>query len=190
MEQLSLMERTVNTEKIANVTFNERFQPDAKPGTNPVLENILAEGGDDFYRYLTWTGLVKDPELMVLSSIQHYYYDHNDMKGIKTLINLKKLNQIKHIDSFLHTLYRILPPAACFAGCFKSSYHHRHGATFSEPSKFFRGLINLLDSSVDRNLSKKSVRLLLEENGFRVLDMTEINGMTYFWSRNNKRQWE
>jgi hypothetical protein len=190
MEQLSLLERTVNTDGIANVTFNERFHRNARPGTNPVLENILAEGGEDFYSYLTWTGLIIEPDLMVLSSIQHYYYDHNDLKGIKTLINLKKLNQIKHIGSFLHTLYRILPPDACFAGCFKSSHNHCHGAAFSEPSKFIKGLIKLLDSRVENNLSKETLRSLLEENGFSVLDMTEINGMTYFCSRNNKRQWE
>ena len=68
---------------------------------NPVFENLLAEGGENFYHYINWLGLGKDPNLMVLSSIHHYYYDFNDLKGVKTLINLKKLNEINHIDTFL-----------------------------------------------------------------------------------------
>jgi hypothetical protein len=153
---------------------------------NPVLENIISEGGDDFFNYLNWTGLAKEPSMMVLSSMQHYYYDHSDLKGINTLVNLKKLNHIRHLESFLHILYRILPSKSHFIGYFDQSGKNGKRQPHRSSSRFFRGFIHLLDSGSERHLTKLKVRMLLEENGFTIYDMTEINGITYFWSRNSK----
>jgi hypothetical protein len=90
MGHISVLERTNIGDKFARGNFDEKALSYEKSRTSPVLENILSEGGDDFFRYLTWIGLAKEPNLMVLSSMHHYYYDHKDMIGIRTLINLKK----------------------------------------------------------------------------------------------------
>lgn len=190
MANISVTERKEFIEHFSGMSIEDKLTLSETVRTNPALENILSEGCDDFFQYLNWLGLAKEPNLMVLSSMQHYYYDHNDLKGITTLINLKKLNQIKHLESFLHILYRILPSESYFVGCFKSSHHHGHKSPFKNPSKFLNGIIDLLENKAERSLSKRIVRILLEEKGFSVLDMTEINRITFFWSQNRKSRWE
>ena len=187
MEQISVLERTNISDNLTQPNFDEKLLSGDRPRTNPVMENILSEGGNDFFQYLNWIGLEKEPNLMVLSSMHHYYYDHNDLKGIRTLINLKKLNQVRHLESFLHTLYRILPSKAYFVGCFKKGSHNGNGATFYRSARFFNGLINIFDTRTDRSLSRKGVTKLLEDHGFKVNDFTDINGTTYFWAQNIRR---
>jgi hypothetical protein len=187
MGNISVLERGVISDILSQKNFNEKLLINEQSATNPVLENIISEGGNDFFHYLNWTGLLNEPNLMVLSSLHHYYYDHKDLIGIRTLINLKKLNQIKHLESFLHTLYRILPSKSYFVGYFKSNSHHRNGTSFYHSSKFLGGLVNIFDSKSERGLSKKSVSVVLEEYGFKVIDITDLNGMTYFWAQNLRR---
>jgi hypothetical protein len=190
MENISVLERGVINNKLTSENFNAKLLLHERSFTNPVMENIIAEGGDDLFKYLTWTGLSKEPNLMVLSSMHHYYYDHKDMAGIKTLINLKKLNQVKHLESFLHTLFRILPSRAFFVGCFKNSSHHRKGTSFYNSARFFTGLVNIFDSRSERAFTKKGVTQLMEEHGFKVIDITDINRTTYFWAQNLRKTCE
>lgn len=154
---------------------------------NPVFDNLLAEGGENFYHYVNWLGLAKDPNLMVLSSIHHYYYDFNDLKGVRTLINLKRLNKINHIETFLNNVFRVLPEKANFVGCFKDNKIRGGMAVpFYQSFRYVNKLINIFDSSTDRFLTRKDVIKLLESHKFRIVDMTEISNMTYFCAENHK----
>jgi hypothetical protein len=154
---------------------------------NPVFDNLLAEGGENFFHYVNWLGLAKDPNLMVLSSIHHYYYDFNDLKGVRTLINLKRLNRINHIDTFLNNVFRVLPVKANFVGCFKDNKIRGGMAVpFYQSFRHINKLINIFDSRTDRFLTRKDVIKLLESHKFRIVDMTEISNMTYFCAENHK----
>lgn len=183
MENTLVLERTEINENPVRFINNQNLSKEHGQRMNPVLETLFTEGSEDFHQYLDWIGLSKEPDLMVLSSMHHYYYDHNDMKGIKALVNLKKLNQIRHLESFLHTLYRILNSDSYFVGCFKTA---GQGISISS-GKLFNGLINIIDSRTDRYMTKKGAVKLLEEHGFKVIDMREINGTTYFWAQNIRR---
>jgi hypothetical protein len=155
---------------------------------NPVFDNLLAEGGENFFHYINWLGLAKDPNLMVLSSIHHYYYDFNDLKGVKTLINLKRLNQISHIDTFLNNVFRVLPSRANFVGCFKDNKIQSGIAVpFYQSFKLVNRLINIIDAKTDRFMTRKDVIKLLESHDFRIVDMTEISKITYFCAENHKK---
>jgi hypothetical protein len=155
---------------------------------NPVFENLLAEGGENFYHYINWLGLGKDPNLMVLSSIHHYYYDFNDLKGIKTLINLKKLNEINHLDTFLGNVFRVLPSKANFVGCFKDNkIRGGIGAPFYQSFKLLNSLINMVNSKTDKFMTRKDVIKLLEAHDFRIVDMTEISNITFFCAESHKK---
>jgi len=44
------------------------------------VDNLITEGGEDFYNYVNSIGLAKDPDLIVLSSRRGYYYDVQEMK--------------------------------------------------------------------------------------------------------------
>jgi hypothetical protein len=155
---------------------------------NPVLESLLAEGGENFYHYITWLGVSKDPNMMILSSIHHYYYDFNDLKGVKILVNLKKLNQINHIDTFITNVIRVLPEKAKFIGCFQDNKIRSGLAVpFYQSFKFLNSIINIFDSRTDRFMSRKDIIKLLESHDFGILDITEISSITYFCAENHKK---
>jgi hypothetical protein len=187
MENTLVLERTDIFNDFVKAKFNEKLLSPEISRNNRVLENIRSEGGEDFFQYLHRLQFAKEPNLMALSSMHHYYYDFNDLKGIKTLINLKKLNNIKHLDSFLRTVIRILPPKTYFVGCFKNNNQNGSVVSFYQSAKFINGLINYIDSRTDRSLSKKDVTRILEEHYLKVVDITDINGMTYFCSQNIRK---
>ena len=60
-------------------------------GSNPVLRTLKNEEGENFANYIDQIGLAKDPNLLVLSSLHHYYYDAEEMTNVKTVVNLKEL---------------------------------------------------------------------------------------------------
>ena len=163
--------------------------------TRPVFELLTAEGGESFFNYIDWLGLAKDPDLIVLSSMHHYYYDADDLKDVRTVVNLMPLNQIKQIKGFFHSIYHLLPHKCYFVGCFvdhkknfgfilkinpldKNSESVNQGILSRIPllNKIYR----MMDARTDKYLSGKNITLSLEDLGFKVLDMTELNGLTYF----------
>jgi hypothetical protein len=77
----------------------------------------------------------------------------------------------------------MLPQKANFVGHFKSNDQERSVFPFYQSSKFFDRMVNFIDSRTDRSLSNKEVSNLLEEHKLKIVDITEINGMTYFCSR-------
>ena len=145
--------------------------------SNPAIDNLIAEGGENFFHYLNWLGLADESKMLVLSSRHHYYYDYEDLKDVKTIISLKRLNLIKHLESYLKTVCHSLSPKTNFIGCFTD---HKTKTGASVTSKMYKTVINFLDSRTDNSINKKDISLLFESNGFKVIDMTEINGLTYF----------
>ncbi|MBG0858897.1 MAG: hypothetical protein IQL11_05290 [Bacteroidales bacterium] len=181
--------------------FTDEFGPDSiayrrqlyveQSEINPVMDNLISEGGEHFVNYLKWLGLDNEANLLTLSSRHHYYYDHSDLKGVKVLVNLRKLNQIKHLESFLHVVFRVLPPNAVFVGCFSDSRNEAgKGTPFFQSSRLYNRLINFLDSKTDREMNRRDVVELLDSHGFKVVDMADINGMTYFTTHNQRKSGE
>ena len=187
MENTSVFNNNYSmNDNINETNFNGEKISYGRTSFSPAIGNMIAEGGENFFNYLKSHGLTKDPNLMVLSSNHHYYYDYTDLQNVRTLINLKKLNLIKHLDKFLHTLFRILPPNANFIGCFSDSKTQKGiGFPFYQPSRVLNKFINFLDSRTDRNMDKHDVSKLLKTHGFKIVDMTEINGQTYFSTQKN-----
>jgi len=177
-------------------------------GTDKAIENIIAEGGDSFYNYLDWIGLINDPDLIVLSAVHHYYFDKEDLKDTNTVINLKQLNLIKFLDIFFHSIFNIIPQKSNFVGCFldhktryensfnniTSQYHAKDSIDPYENGitsrvSFVNTIYNLMDSRTNKYMTRDSVSTLLKRQGFETLDMTDLNGLTYFHSQkpgNNK----
>jgi hypothetical protein len=169
--------------------------------TNEAIDILMAEGGESFYNYVDCLGLAEEPDLIVLSSRHHYYYDPEEMNGFKTVINLKEFNQIKNIKSFLDSFLHYLPQESNFIGCFtdnekvngyelkyRSASDHRrvlddinNGIVSAFP--FLNMLYSLMDSKIYNYLSKMTISQLLVEHGFKVVDMTEVRGLTLFHSQ-------
>lgn len=192
MENTSVLKRAdlTNILEVALV-YNRRIPQHGTVEVNPVHDNLIMEGGGTFLEYLKWLDLADEPNLLVLSSRHHFFYDQNDMKGVKVLVNLKKLNQIKHLDSFLHILFRVLPSGANFIGCFSDNRNHkRNGIVFFRTNIFYKKFIDFLDYRTDRDMSRSEVTELLDSHGFRIIDMRDIDGMTYFNTRNQRKSGE
>ena len=188
MEDISTIQKSkIISDKKARTNLKGTKLSSERPITNPIIDNLITEGGENFFHYLNWHGLANESNLLVLSSRHHYYYECNDLKGVTTLINLKKLNLIKHLDSFLHTVYNVLSPDTNFIGCFADKKTQTGERLHS---RIYKRFINFLDSRIDISIDKRDVSRLLETHGFQVIDMTEINGLTYFRTKNIRRSVE
>jgi len=187
MENISTLNATGLTEdnNVINSFSGSNFRTE-EPMGNPVINDLVAEDGENFLNYLSSHGLENENNMLVLSSKHHYYYDPNELKSITTLINVRKLNLIKHLDSFIQSVVYVLPPKSNFIGCFSDwKTQKENGLT----SRMYKGFINFLDAKIDFDIDREEVSKLLESHGFRVIDMTEINGLTYFRAQNLSRQY-
>lgn len=149
------------------------------------LEHLLLSSNEDFYRYVHWTGLTRENGIMVLMPISHYHYDFEDLKGIRVLISQKKLNNVKHLESFLHTLFKSMPADGYFLGCFERS--DKAGRKKSSiPARKFLCSIQYIEYQPERLFTREGVSIMLEGHGYKVIDLTDINGITYFCARIKK----
>ena len=168
--------------------------------SNSVQKIFANEDSENFIKYIELLRLDKDSKtLLVLSSMHHYYYDEEEMINIKTVVNIKELNQIKQLKDLLHSIFHILPPKCNLIGCFvnnkkengfvlntnpSDSYYKRNSDAIengiASSSPFLNMIYNVIDSKTNKYMSDKSVSSLLGEHGFKVLNMTEIDGLTYF----------
>ena len=152
-----------------------------KPGLSSNNASFTVEGGTNIFRYLKRFNLFNEPDLLILYPNIHFFYDENELKSVRTFINLKKLNLIKDLDTFLNSVFSKLPMNVNFVGCFSDSKTLKGNGFISDLSA---RLTNLLDSKTDNNMDKTSVSELLGKYGYEVVNMTEANGITFFYSRN------
>lgn len=176
-------------------TGNSGFSPFIVKN-NPGIELLDSQGNEDLINYLEWLNLRNDPNLVVISSFHHYFYDAEEMKNVKTIVSMIYVNEVREIKSFLHSIYTTLTPKSNLIGFFHDSKNHNgfslkknnaddeaveNGIMSKIP--FLNALYNLMDSKTNRNLSKSNVIFLLENNGFKVQDITELNGISYFHAK-------
>jgi hypothetical protein len=185
--------------------FNRSSYPVEFNGSNPVLEKLVAEGCENFFKYFELLGIANDPNIVVLPSSHHYYYDTEDMKEVKIVVNMKHLNQIKDVKDFLHSIYHILSHQSFLVGIFIDRKYQNGFFSNSALNQsltrakadavengiesripFLNMMYNIMDLKTNRYMSKHSVTLLLGDAGFKVLDMTELNGLTYFCTQKVK----
>jgi hypothetical protein len=157
-------------------------------GFFPAIVNMIAEDGENFFHYLKDLGLSRENNLVVLSSRHHYFYDENELKNVSTLINLRKLNLIKYLDEFLFSLFQVLPVNTKFLGCFNDcNTSGSNGASLLHPLKLLKQKVNNLEFKGERTLNKNKVSEILESYGFKIINMTEMNGLTYFCTQKVRR---
>jgi len=184
MEEIAVLKRPGVFTRSSNNSKKFDFSDPLTVNQNStqVMDKLVTEGGENFSNYLDWLGLSNDPNMLILSSKLHYYYDYEDFKGVTTLLNLKKLNLIKHLDVFLKNVYNILPPKTNFIGYF-SDGKTRSGIGIV--SRMYKKIINFLDSRIETDLSREYIVRLFKSQGFEIIDMRDINGLTYFRTRND-----
>ena len=153
---------------------------------------------DNFSNYLEKLHMEKVRNLMVLST-NHYYYETEDLKWVKILVNVKQLNDIKQVRDFLTSICSVLPEKSYFIGCFFDN--KKQNIFYSDPHKppqkitgqfdpeengissripYLNMIYNLIDFKVNRFLTKTSVYSYLKEAALKLRDVTEIEEITYF----------
>ena len=148
------------------------------------LKNVTARGEAGILLcYFRSLGMVKDSDTLILYSNNHFYYDKTELAKISALLNLKRLNQFPHPGRFIAQLAEIIPEGSCFSGYFKGydSDLKNIKSFYSKPADIFFQLFNPLRSG-EKGLDKQRFVKMMSSKGFRITDMSEINGLTYFCS--------
>jgi hypothetical protein len=190
----------INNQKI-NTLVNIGGLSSDLPKSNSVMKVSGNEDFKNFGEYIERLGVSGESNLLILSSAHHYYYDAEEMINVKTVINLKELNQIKNLKEFLHSIFRIIPSDCNFIGCFVNNRKQNGFLLGKEPGSFNKknsdaienGIVSsfpfvnmiydMIDSRTNKYLSERSVSLILGERGFKIIDVTEIDSLTYFCAK-------
>jgi hypothetical protein len=189
MQDVSNIKKAVFTsDKIPVNNVNDEKITRINAGFSRSIFTLITSVGVNFFRYLKSLGISGRTDLIVLSSKRQYYCDKNDLKNARILINLRKLNLIKHLDLFLNSLVRILPPDTNFIGFFSENRTLKEKEfTFSRLSGIFSRIKKILGFRTYKVMNKNEVSEILEKNGFKIDNMTKMNGLTYFNSHNTRR---
>jgi hypothetical protein len=186
---------------------NMRAPSAAKARLNSLFSELTVAVRQDLISYLDEKGLVNDPSILVIPSTRHYFYEADDMKGVKTIVNLKPLNHVREIRDFLRKVSELLPNGSSFVGCFtdnslQNGFSDKYGnlpRDLSEKAEayengiesripFINRMYSFIDLKTNRYLTKRTVTNLIEESGLQIVGMTELNGLTYFHARTRSAQ--
>lgn len=186
---------------------NVRSSLTAKSRLNGLFAELTAGVRQDLIAYLDEKGLSNDTSMLVIPSTRHYFYDAEDMKGVKTMVNLKPLNYVKEIRDFLRKVSGLMPHDSNFVGCFTdnklqngfSDKYSNLPRDFSEKAEayengiesripFINRMYSFIDLKTNRYLTRRTVTTLLEECGLQIVEMTDLNGLTYFHTRKRLAQ--
>lgn len=168
-----------------------------------IYSELVDEVGEDVLLYLSEFPCLKSPNILFLSSVRHYLYDSKELSQVDTLINFRALNGTRHISFYLQTMNQLLPEEGYFIGCFvdystfREEFRSRRPTTLRYiflMSYIFVNrviprvpLLNAFQSAMihgkKKCLTPSEVVCHLDKHGFKVLDMTVIDGVTYFVSQ-------
>ncbi len=175
------------------------------PRISKLFEELPERARLDLFNYLTRQGLIGETGMLVIPANRHFFYDAEDMRKVKTVVSLKQLNHIREMKDFLRTIADLLPLKSNFIGCFidnkaQSGFSDEYSnAPGQEPDKaeayengiesripFINRMYSFIDARTNRYLTRRNVKILLEECGLQVVEMTNLHGMTYFCTQKKR----
>jgi hypothetical protein len=198
--------KIIRRRRLKSRRYGNRFKP-YKTRKDSIFDQFLNEGGEDIYYYIDRLGLSDESEMIVLSSRHHFFYDPDDLITVKAVVNLKPLNCVRKLREFLAGMTGSVPSGCYFIGNFYEGScknnlspmnDNNHAGDAAEPGKTEGGtffsfqVLNIIFKKwlfiirkmikFGKNgiLTKKALTLLLEGMSFKMVDMTEMNGLTYF----------
>ena len=174
-------------------------------GLMHLFDELDIEVRQSLIDYLDRMGLIKESGMLVIPSTHHYFYDAEDMKGIRTVITLRQLNHIREVRQFLKQITGLLPLNSNFIGCFidnrsQTGAHDEENMLPKQASEkaeayengiesripFINRMYSFIDSRTNRYLTRRTVSNLLKEAGLELVGMTELKGLTYFHTQKGK----
>ena len=138
----------------------------------------------NIHNYLNTHNLLKDKHVLFISSKHFYFYNNEEMKYVNTIVFLKKLNEIEYLYDTIRNLHSILNENTVFCGKFIDNKRINILFMFSKYTKLFDVLSDILYKKYNRPLSLNNVDYCLKKYKFKILNTTEIDGVTYFYAKN------
>ncbi|MEZ5020768.1 MAG: hypothetical protein EP313_00520 [Bacteroidetes bacterium] len=200
---VGLNNETVRDQAVVRVSPRKLSLRDS--GLTHLFNELDLEVRQSLIDYLDRMDLIKESGMLVIPSSRHYFYDAEDMKGIRTVITLRQLNYIREIRDFLKQITSLLPLNSNFIGCFvdnrsQSGMPDKPGSQPKQQQEkaeayengiesripFINRMYSIIDFRTNRYLTKRAVTNLLKEAGLELVGMTDLNGLTYFHTRKNK----
>ena len=89
-------------------TGSNRFQR-GRAGLIRQVARLIASGGVSLFRYLMTNGLFGGPGVVILSRHDRATFGSVDMRRATTLITLRRLNMVKHLEIFLSSVADTAP---------------------------------------------------------------------------------
>lgn len=193
---------TYYTNRAHNKMVEVPFQKDTSSERTRFI-NLFAEASaelrEGFFTYLNQFGMTDEADMIVIPYAHHYFYDADDLKGVKIIVNLKPLNYVREVREFLRKISDLLPFNSSFIGCFvdnktQNGFSDKYSnlpRQLSEKAEayengiesripFINRMYSFIDAKTNSYLTKRTVSYLLEEGGLQLVGMTEMNGLTYF----------
>ena len=191
-----------------NQTVKATYQKGMLSGNTRIsklFEELPERVREDFVNYLAQQDLAGETGMLVIPSNRHFFYDAEDMRKVKTVVSLKQLNHIREMKDFLKTIADLLPQSSNFIGCFidnkaQSGFSDEDsnlaGPELNQAETYENGIesripfinrmYSFIDSRTNRYLTRRRVKNLLEECGLQVVEMTNLHGMTYFYTQKKR----
>jgi hypothetical protein len=172
-------------ENIAAFLSNSDYRKSKWNFPDKSVLSLITDVGLNFFRFLKSLGISGESNLVILSSKDNYFCDESELKNARIIINLKRLNLIKHLDLFLNSLVRILPPDISFIGYFSDDVRRNENDIKTCPIiGNLKKAFHFFGSGRNHILNRSEVTEILEKNGFKTINMKKMNGLTYFISQN------
>lgn len=171
-------------------------------GLDQSFGKLSEELPEVFLNYLASLESSSESGLLILPQKNHYFYDFEELKRVRTIVNLMRLNNVRELRDFIRKLSELLRYQANFVGCFiddktqnrfsdkYSNLSEKHseraesyGTGIESRIPFVNRIYSYIDARTNRYLTRRTVTNLLKEFGFHVVIMTELNGVTYFHSK-------
>jgi len=173
---------------------------------NQVFEDLINEAGEELFNFLDSRGITVNTNIILLSSFRHYLYESEELKHVKTIVNLRPINNIRFVRYCLNALNRILPIGGTFIGCYIDSGINKNRKANSRSivknndlllldsfenkgtiiKPFYNWFYKIINSNYLKFLSRNKVVTILEKGGFLITETVLINGITYFISKKIK----
>lgn len=84
-----------------------------------LTENKRNSENLDFFNYIKGLDLIKNlQEMLILSDSHYFYYNDDELKNIKLIMNARKMNDIEMLNDFMSALLENMSEGSYFCGCF------------------------------------------------------------------------
>ena len=151
-------------------------------GPAVLLEAISEERGEMAARYISNHVNLEDPGTLITSTTTRFNILRQPDRQFNTIVNLKRVNDIRHLNKFFESVNHKLPNNGTFIGCAETADLRMRRIMRKYPP-VLNWLVYILDYIIKRIFPKfyptRGIYFILTRGNNRVLTRAEILGRLY-----------